>query len=509
MNWQPVREPHRAVPLPREPDPWGTRRPGGSVEPFAGSGAGAAPFGGWTPSLLAWLFPSTDLLVLCVVTLALGFLGPAAAIYVPAVLLVLAVRGAQRLPLCGRVSDRVGSLVAASGLPLLVLLAWVPASRVLLLGGCSAAGLLFGRLLTVVVLRHAHGRGRLVESVVIVGRDGAARDLARALTEHRAPGLRFVGFLDHRGPAEAPGGEVLAAPAELAEVLRRYHVTRVLLCCTDETSPGITEVVRRCRSPKVDICVLPRLPGLGLAASRTSMDEVWGIPLLPLRQGAGAAGGRLAKRAFDLLLAPVLLLLALPVLLSLGVAVRSRNPAAFFRQERITRAGALTRVTKLRTVTDSGHDAWTPTPHQCDRLGNWLRGNHLDELPQLWSVLRGEMSLVGPRPERPYYAVRFAAAIPGYADRHRVAGGLTGWAQVHGLHGDTSIVERARFDNQYVEYWSPWLDLVILARTAGVVLTGILGSRRNRQGGNGASPTRDNRSGNRWSRAATPRTGTS
>ncbi|SFT64399.1 Sugar transferase involved in LPS biosynthesis (colanic, teichoic acid) [Actinopolyspora lacussalsi subsp. righensis] len=483
MNWQPVRDRHRAVPAPRAAGPGETRRPGES-EGLTGTLGTDSPLpASWTPSLLPRLFPAVDLLVLGAVAIVLRLPGPAALLYVPAVLLSLAVRGTQRLPLRSRISDDAGSLLTAAGLPLLVLFAWLPVSRVLLLGACSATALLFGRSVAVFVLRSARSRGRLLESVVIVGRNEVATELAHAMTRRSELGLRFVGFLDHPDAAEEVGRDVLARPEELTEVVRRHRVTRVVLCCTDERSPEITGVVRRCRSSTLDICVLPRMPGLGLAASRASLDEVWGIPLLPLRRGAHAPGGGFAKRTLDLLLAPVLSLLTLPVLLLLSIAVRCRNPAAFFRQERITAAGALTRVTKLRTVNATGHTEWTPTPGQCGKLGGWLRGNHLDELPQLWNVLRGGMSLVGPRPERPYYAMRFAAAIPSYSDRHRVVGGITGWAQVHGLHGDTSIVERARFDNQYIEYWSLWLDLVILVRTAGVVLTGLIGSRHNRQRG--------------------------
>jgi len=122
---------------------------------------------------------------------------------------------------------------------------------------------------------------------------------------------------------------------------------------------------------------------------------------------------------------------------------------------------------KLRTLSEYGDPdtSWSVPAQHSSKLGRWLRTTHLDELPQLVNVLRGEMSLVGPRPERPYFADRFSHNIPRYSDRTRMPAGITGWAQVHGLHGDTSMFERARFDNQYIEYWSPWLDVVILART--------------------------------------------
>jgi lipopolysaccharide/colanic/teichoic acid biosynthesis glycosyltransferase len=140
----------------------------------------------------------------------------------------------------------------------------------------------------------------------------------------------------------------------------------------------------------------------------------------------------------------------------------------------MTGRGRVVPVIKLRTLTaHDDHDTrWTPDGH-CRPLGRRLRASHLDELPQLINVMRGEMSLVGPRPERPYFAERFGREIPRYEDRSRMLAGLTGWAQVNGLNGDTSIYERARFDNYYVEYWSVWLDLVILARTLFVMMRGL------------------------------------
>jgi lipopolysaccharide/colanic/teichoic acid biosynthesis glycosyltransferase len=113
-------------------------------------------------------------------------------------------------------------------------------------------------------------------------------------------------------------------------------------------------------------------------------------------------------------------------------------------------------------------------PGQATRIGRLLRGTHADELPQLASVLRGNMALVGPRPERPYFARQLRHSVTGYAERERVRSGLTGWAQIHGLTGDSPVEDRARFDNFYIEYWSIWLDLLILARTGPAALSGAL-----------------------------------
>ena len=134
---------------------------------------------------------------------------------------------------------------------------------------------------------------------------------------------------------------------------------------------------------------------------------------------------------------------------------------------------------KLRTLagTDDADTRWTAPAGQYGPLGRWMRATHIDELPQLLNVVRGQMSLVGPRPERPFFAERFSREIPRYADRIRMPAGMTGWAQVHGLNGDTSIFERARFDNYYAEYWSPWLDAVILARTLAVMAPGPRGGQ--------------------------------
>jgi len=202
-----------------------------------------------------------------------------------------------------------------------------------------------------------------------------------------------------------------------------------------------------------------------------------------LRPCGPRLAARLGKRAFDLSVGSLLLVISAPVQLALAVVMlASCGRPVFFRQERVTRGGDRMTITKFRTVMSENTNAhWSVSDDQCTRLGRWLRATHLDELPQLLNVVRGQMSLVGPRPEQPVYTSRFAKLIPRYEDRHRVHTGMTGWAQVHGLSGDTSIPERVRFDNYYIEHWSLWLDLTILARTLSQPLAGAAESVLHRE----------------------------
>jgi lipopolysaccharide/colanic/teichoic acid biosynthesis glycosyltransferase len=199
------------------------------------------------------------------------------------------------------------------------------------------------------------------------------------------------------------------------------------------------------------------------------------------RPARAGRAGLAAKRAIDILGALLgLAVFGLPML-ALGACMRWQlGGTALFRQVRVTGPGRQAVVLKLRTLRPGSGHCWAPSQAQSTRLGWLLRASHLDELPQLVNVLRGEMSLVGPRPERPHFAARFAAEVPGYAGRTRMKAGLTGWAQVHGLTGDTSLADRAAADNSYIDHWSLRLDLLILARTARLAAAGLAGLLRHR-----------------------------
>ena len=183
-------------------------------------------------------------------------------------------------------------------------------------------------------------------------------------------------------------------------------------------------------------------------------------------------GGTAAKRLLDVLITGPILLAASPVLLTCALTVRfCDGPGVLFRQERVGQNGRSFTLLKFRTLRPADdHESATrwniADDLRMSPVGNFLRRTSLDELPQLWNVLRGDMSLVGPRPERPFFVANFSKTHPGYAARHRMPVGITGLAQVHGLRGDTSIEERSRFDNHYIDHWSLWHDVCILLRTA-------------------------------------------
>ncbi|GAA4858194.1 sugar transferase [Saccharopolyspora rosea] len=407
--------------------------------------------------------PAADAAALAVAAAGTGAARWFGAAYSLGVFAALGCQGLHRVRICLRTSDQLPQLAVAVAVPLLALLPWAPDTG-LLPGFGALVAVVAARGAVCAALRVAHRRGVLSEPAVLVGSGSTARHLAALMVEHPELGLRPRGFLAPRGSGDVR--PLLGEPADLAAVAARFGVTRVIVC---SDAPEVVSALRAQRPRGVDCCVVPRLAEIGMAVPRGRLDDLWGVPLLPLRRpGRGAL---VAKRVFDVVVGALLLVVLAPVLLALAAAVRlsGRGPT-FFRQLRVTRSGRTTEVVKLRTVAAGHPGGWAVRAEECTAVGRHLRRTHLDELPQLVNVLRGDMSLVGPRPERPYYAVRFAREIPRYADRHRMRGGMTGWAQVNGLHGDTSIRDRARFDNHYVEYWSPWWDAVIVARTAGVVL---------------------------------------
>ncbi|MGH3776584.1 MAG: exopolysaccharide biosynthesis polyprenyl glycosylphosphotransferase [Pseudonocardiaceae bacterium] len=425
------------------------------------------------------LLPTADVVGLAIAGLLAGVPGWWAIAYACAVLVLLTADGQHRLRICRRISDQVPRTVAVTAMPLLAVLPWVGSTAGLRLALLAAASLVILRAGACAALKSAHRRGRLLEPTLVVGTGATAVRVVELLAHHPELGLATRGFLDSRLAEQRTPLPLLGEPAELADVVARHSIQRVIVSFAATRDEDLVPLLRAARPLPADVCVVPRLYELGIAVPRGYLDELYDIPLVPLRRLGHGRLGRVAKAGFDLVGAAVLLVAVTPLLLALAVAVRLHcGRPALFRQTRLTKSGQPMELVKLRSMIDHADSdtRWAVLPEHTTSLGRWLRSTHLDELPQLVNVLRGQMSLVGPRPERPYFAAHFAQLIPRYADRQRMRTGLTGWAQIHGLHGDTSITDRIRLDNHYIEYWSPWMDLTILIRTLGPASSGTVSS---------------------------------
>jgi len=299
------------------------------------------------------------------------------------------------------------------------------------------------------------------------------------MAEHPEHGLKPIGFMDNLPEASLLPLPYLGPVEDLETALREFDVQHVVVAYGRVREADWVSILRTAIVNGVEVHIVPRFFDVGIAPSGVVSDQVWGVPLCRVRQSALRRGAWRVKRLFDVACAGLGLLVSAPVIGLIAAAVRADSPGPIlFRQRRVGQDGREFELLKFRSmhVRHNGATSWAATSTDQTMVGRWLRRTSLDELPQLWNVLRGDMSLVGPRPERPHFVDQFRADIPGYWDRHRVPAGLTGWSQVHGLRGDeTSMHERARFDNLYIESWSLWLDIVVLIRTVGAVLRSTIG----------------------------------
>jgi exopolysaccharide biosynthesis polyprenyl glycosylphosphotransferase len=336
----------------------------------------------------------------------------------------------------------------------------------------SFSGVMVGRSLSYAVIRAARRQGRLSERTLIVGAGAIGIELHKLIGEHPEYGLMSVGIVDDVRSEE--GLPLVGTLDELEDIVTMYGVRRVIVAFGPTGEQDMIATLRAAAFLDLDVHVVPRFFELGLAPVGPDIEQIWGIPVYRVRRAALRAGVWKVKRAADVVLSAGALFVLAPMLGFLALVVRLSSPGPIlFRQVRIGQHGRKIEVLKFRTlrVNVDSDITWSvdEDPRQT-LVGRWLRRLSLDELPQLWNVLRGDMSLVGPRPERPHFVNRFSSQVVGYEHRHRLPVGLTGLAQVHGLRGDTSIEERARFDNFYIEHWSPWQDVKIVVRTIASVL---------------------------------------
>jgi Undecaprenyl-phosphate glucose phosphotransferase len=322
------------------------------------------------------------------------------------------------------------------------------------------------------VLSEVRRRGYNLKSILVVGAGDLGRRVIDTIYAHRELGFRVAGVLTRRAEkvgTEVGGVPVLGLVRDLGPTLDRMPVDQVILALPIEDQPLVKDLMEELALRTVDVKVVPDLYQYITVCG--GLEEFGGLPMISLQGGPLDGWNLIAKRGFDMLAAAVALVLAAPVMLVVAVLVKLGSPGpVFFRQERMGMDGRTFRIIKFRTMRAnaeaSGAQMAVAEDPRRTGLGGWLRRFSLDEMPQLLNILRGDMSLVGPRPERPVFIEEFKRQIPRYHLRHKVKAGLTGWAQIHGLRGQTSIEKRIQYDLYYIENWSLLLDLKILLRTA-------------------------------------------
>jgi exopolysaccharide biosynthesis polyprenyl glycosylphosphotransferase len=339
----------------------------------------------------------------------------------------------------------------------------------------------------------ARRQGEGLRPTLIIGAGRIGRLTAKRLLEHPELGLKPVGFLD-KDPLEYDGAilvPVLGSSWDLDRVVEEHGVEQVIVTFSTAPNEVLLRLARRCEELGLAVAFVPRL--FEKMTTRLEVDYLGGLPLITARAPKPRGWQFGVKYLLDRVAATVLITLVSPLLAAAALAVwLSSGRPIFFRQHRVGRDGQEFQMLKFRTMrgdatcgeADAGWareqlaaeadperngNAEIRLPADEDRqtrVGTILRKSSIDELPQLFNVLAGHMSIVGPRPERTHYVNLFEQNVYRYADRHRVKSGITGWAQVNGLRGKTSLADRVEWDNHYIENWSLWLDFKILLLTA-------------------------------------------
>jgi exopolysaccharide biosynthesis polyprenyl glycosylphosphotransferase len=405
-----------------------------------------------------------------------------------AVLVAFGLRGLYRDQLKSTTLDDIARVVGGTALAAMVIiaveaLADPDGSSV----GLVARGWVFAsvyiaglRFLLGFARRELRAGRRIGTPTLIVGAGRVGAAVERRLEEQPEIGLRPVGYLDvdpiPEDEVEGRRLPVLGAPTDVAEVAESTGAKHVILAFVAERDSVLIPIVRECERRRLDVSLVPRL--FESMSDRMRLEHLGGLPVFGLRAVHPKGWQFAVKHLSDRVIAAALILLLLPWMLAAALAIKLSSPGpVLFRQRRIGRDGWAFDMLKFRSmqmptagesqllVVEGLAPGGVEGEDRRTRVGRVLRKLSIDELPQLVNVLKGDMSIVGPRPERPEFVELFDRRIDRYGDRHRVKSGMTGWAQVHGLRGRTSLSDRLEWDNYYIQNWSLWLDCKILLMT--------------------------------------------
>jgi exopolysaccharide biosynthesis polyprenyl glycosylphosphotransferase len=329
-----------------------------------------------------------------------------------------------------------------------------------------------GRIFLVKIEKTIYALGRELRNAVIIGSNETAQRIFSQISNHSLLGYRFLGYFADSPAMGLPlsGAQYLGKLSGTPEILIKERIELALIALNYDDHPQLIKLVQDCEGVNTELMLVPDL--LEIMTSGMKVKELDGIPFIKIKGVPMTTWGRIVKRLFDFIVSFILLILTswLFVLIAIAIKLNSKG-GIYFIQERVGLDGKSFRMMKFRTM-KAGAEVFdnesglgiNDDPRQTG-IGKILRKLSIDELPQLINVFKGEMSLVGPRPERPYFVDQFKTLVPKYLDRHRVKTGMTGWAQVNGLRGNTSLEERIRYDIYYIENWSLWFDMKILFKT--------------------------------------------
>jgi exopolysaccharide biosynthesis polyprenyl glycosylphosphotransferase len=352
------------------------------------------------------------------------------------------------------------------GLPRVVLVGWWAASIVLIW---------LARVILDTGLRFGRAKGLDAANVLIVGAGESGEIILEKIRHAPDLGYRVVGFVEDVHLDLLPtGAPVLGTLADVPRLIRTYNVGELIIAAPRLEQRDVLDLVANCARERVNVKLFPDI--VQIMSSEVTTSDLTGLPMVQIRDVALRGWNLALKRSMDLVVSAIALVVLSPLLVALAVAVKlwGGPGPVFFTQERVGLDGRPFQVIKFRSMRADAEAStgpiWaSPDDRRRTKLGTFMRRWSLDELPQFVNVLVGEMSLVGPRPERPHFVEQFSREVPRYGERHNERAGLTGWAQVNGLRGQTSITERTKYDLFYVENWSLAFDVKILLKTIGAI----------------------------------------
>lgn len=335
----------------------------------------------------------------------------------------------------------------------------------------SVLGLSSFRACLRLFLRYLRTKGMNLRFILIVGASPSGKELARNIERHAHLGLVVRGFLDDeaaRGEV-LPGIPLLGRIGDLPRILREHTIDQVFIALPRHADHELERILESMSDQVVDIRIVPDFSQF--VALNASAEDFEGMPIISLTERPLYGWKRLSKRVFDILFSTAGLLVLAPIMAVIALLVRATSPGpVLYVQERVGYDGRKFRMYKFRSMWEDAERetgaVWAVrNDPRCTAVGRVLRKFSLDEIPQLWNVLRGDMSFVGPRPEREVFVDAFRKTIPMYMMRHKIKSGITGWAQVNGLRGESPIEKRTQLDLFYIRNWSFWFDIKIILLT--------------------------------------------